>query len=237
MRCLVPVTGVATAAIFGVAIVVALATPAAAAEAGIAAQTGPAASRSQLTSGEYGYAVTGATYTSTTADWTMPSVHCGTQTTYVAIWTGLDGYSSDTVEQIGGEAYCSGGTAGYFGWYEMYPKPQVDFANPVKPGDHLDATVAYTGGSAFTLTLDDLTQGWKQTVKQALAGAARSSAETIVEAPDTLSCTPPQTLASFTGDTVDGTALGSLNPVKVTGDDSHITVSAVSGKTFSVSCG
>src|ERR1700685_3755248 len=61
----------------------------------------------------YGYAVTGATYTSTTADWTMPAVSCATFGTYVSIWTGLDGYSSDTVEQIGAEAYCSGETAEY----------------------------------------------------------------------------------------------------------------------------
>ena len=198
-----------------------------------AASTTPATS--QFAPGEYGYVVTGAKYTSTTADWTMPALRCGTQTTYVAIWTGLDGYSSATVEQIGAEAYCSGGMAGYFGWYEMYPNAQVDFSNSLKPGDHLAVAVTYASGS-FTLTLDDLTQGWTHDVKQTLAGAARSSAETIVEAPGSWSCAPPQTLANFTGDTVDGTALGSLNPVKVTGDDPHITVSAVSGKTFSVSC-
>ena len=232
MRCLVPVTGLATAAIFGGAIVLAMATPAAAS----AASAGPATSQSQFTPGEYGYVVTGAKYTSTTADWIMPTLHCGTQTTYVAIWTGFDGYSSGTIEQIGSEADCSGGTAGYLGWYEMYPNAQVDFSNTLKPGDHLTTSVTYDGSNAFTLTLDDLTQGWTHNVKQALAGAARSSAETIVEAPDSLSCTPPQTLANITGDTVDRSALGSLNPVKVTGSDPHITVSAVSGKTFSVSC-
>jgi hypothetical protein len=229
MRYLVAVTVLAAAAILG------------AASAASAASAAPPASQaaratSQLSPGWYGYVVTGAKYTSTTADWTMPALHCGTQTTYAAIWTGLDGYSSNTVEQIGAEAFCSGGTAAYFGWYEMYPASQVDFSNPVKPGDRLDATVTYNGSNAFTLTLDDLTQGWMHNVKQTLAGAARSSAETIVEVPGTLSCAPPQALAAFTGDTVDGTALGSLNPVKVTGDDPHIVVSAVSGKTFSVSC-
>jgi hypothetical protein len=221
MRCLVAVTGLAIAAILGAA------APASAA---------PAASQAQFTPGGYGYVVTGAKYTSTTADWTMPALHCGTQTTYAAIWTGLDGYSSGTIEQIGAEAFCSSGTASYFGWYEMYPNAQVDFSNTVKPGDHLAASVTYGGSNVFTLTLDDLTQGWTRNVKQTLAGAARSSAETIVEVPGSLSCAPPQTLANITGDTVDGTALGSLNPVKVTGDDPHITVSAVSGKTFSVSC-
>jgi hypothetical protein len=50
-------------------------------------------------------------------------------------------------------------------------------------------------------------------VTQSLAGATRSSAETVLEAPDDLSCAPAQTLAAFTGDTVDGSPLGSENPV------------------------
>src|ERR1035441_5222582 len=49
----------------------------------------------------YGSAVTGATYTSTTADWTMPAVSCTTSGTYIAIWAGLDGYSFPTVGDIG----------------------------------------------------------------------------------------------------------------------------------------
>ena len=84
--------------------------------------------------------------------------------------------------------------------------------------------------------LDDVTAGWDKTVTATLAGAARSSAETIVEAPNTLSCTPTQTLASFTDDTVDGTPLGSLDPTLVSGGDPDITVSAVSAKTFKVTC-
>jgi hypothetical protein len=39
-------------------------------------------------------------------------------------------------------------------------------------------------------------------------------------------CATRQTLAAVTGDTVDGAALGSLAPVKVTGGNPHITVSA-----------
>jgi hypothetical protein len=215
MRYLVSVTAIAAAAILG------LLTPASAAAA---------------PPGWYGYAVTGSTYTSTTADWTMPSLACTSQGAYVAIWTGLDGYSSDTVEQVGAEAYCSGGTAYYYGWYDFYPADPVDFSNTLKPGDHLEAAVTYDGSQKFTVTLSDVTQGWGHTVNKSLAGAARSSAETVVEVPATLSCAPTQTLAAFTGDTVDGSPLGSLDPVKVTGTDPHIIVSAVSGKTFSVTC-
>jgi hypothetical protein len=186
----------------------------------------------------YGYVVTGSTYTSTTADWTMPSLTCGpdSDNNYAAIWTGLDGYQSDTTEQIGAEAYCAGQTASYLGWYDLYPEAAVDFSSKLSPGDELTASVAYDGSSKFTLTLDDLTAGWRQTVTQTLSGSARSSAETIVEVPANLSCAPAETLADFTNDTVDGKALGSLGPVKVTGSDPHITVSDVSGKTFEVTC-
>jgi len=72
-------------------------------------------------------------------------------------------------------------------------------------------------------------------VTEALAGAARSSAETIVEAPGTMACSPIIDIA-FSGDTVDGTALGSLDPIEGTGGDPHISVSPVNGKTFSVTC-
>lgn len=206
---------------------------------GVASSAGAEAAAQVAQPGWYGYVVAGGTYTSTTADWTMPSLTCGAKSsgTYVAIWTGLDGYQSDTIEQIGAEAYCTGMTAGYVGWYELYPQAPVDFSNPLRPGDHLTASVTYNGSSKFTLTLDDITAGWNETVTQALAGTARSSAETVVEvAPDTLICAPAETLANVTDDTVDGVALGSLNPGKLTGQDPHIVVSAVSGKTFKVTC-
>ena len=195
---------------------------------------GPA-SASTLPGDWYGYVVTGATYTSTTADWTMPAVSCATAGTYVSIWTGLDGYSSDTVEQIGAEAYCSGDTAEYYGWYELYPGAAVDFSQTLKAGDSLQASVAYAS-SKFILTLRDVTRGWTQTVTKVLSGAARSSAETVVQVPSTFTCPKPLTLAAFTGDTVDGSPLGGLHPVEGTGGNPDIVVSPVSGETFTVSC-
>jgi hypothetical protein len=194
----------------------------------------------QVTStGWYGYVVTGSTYTGTTADWTMPSITChSTGNTYIVIWTGLDGYSSDTTEQIGAGAECTGDTASYYGWYDLYPADAVDFTNTLRPGDELDASVSYDGSSEFTLTLRDLTQGWDQSVVKTLSGAARSSAETVVGVPSTVTSPlcPAKTLADITGDTVDTTPLGNLDPVKVTGSDPDIIVSSVSGESFSVTC-
>jgi Peptidase A4 family len=191
----------------------------------------------QATSGLYGYGVDSGTYTSTTADWTMPSFSCGGshENTDVAIWTGLDGLSSDTVEQIGAAIACTDGTASYYGWYDLYPEAPVYFSSTLSAGDVLDASVTY-GSSKFTLTLDDVTAGWNHTVTGTLAGAARSSAETGVAVPSTLTCSGTKTLASFTDVTVDGTAMGSLDPVKQSGGDPDIVVSAISGKTFTVTC-
>jgi hypothetical protein len=190
------------------------------------------------TEGWYGYAVTGSTYTSTTADWIVPALACSTSFSDLSIadWTGLDGYSSPTTEQTGIAAECVSGKTTYLGFYDLYPDPVVDFSDTVKAGDTIDASVTYDGSSNFTLKLSDVTQGWTQTVVKALSGADRSSAETIVEAPSTLSCVPHETLGAFTGDTVNGKSLGSLSPVEVNAGNPNITVSAVSGDDFSVSC-
>ena len=208
------------------------------AAAGLVLGTSGTASAATPSGDAYGYVVTGSTYTSSTADWTVPAISCGSagsSSSYISVWTGLDGYTSDTVEQIGSQSACSGPTAEYYGWYELYPEALMTFSQVVKPGDELEAAVSYAG-STFTLTLRNVTEGWSQTVRASLSGARRSSAETLVEVPASYTCATRQTLAAVTGDTVDGVALGSLSPVKVTGGNSHITVSAVSGKTFTVSC-
>ena len=81
----------------------------------------------------------------------MPSVTCaGGATTYSSQWIGIDGYSSDTVEQDGKGASCQAGTPYYNAWYEMYGDEAVDdgyevpLSNsgyPVSPGDAMIASV------------------------------------------------------------------------------------------------
>jgi hypothetical protein len=131
-----------------------------------------------------GYAVTGGTYTSAASSWTVPTLAC-TQSpnTYSSFWVGLDGDTTNTVEQTGIEADCSGTTPVYSGWYEMYPKFPVTYTDPVRAGDAMSAYVNYVGNGYFTLYLHDQTQGWSQTVTQLLKKARRGSAEVITEAP------------------------------------------------------
>jgi hypothetical protein len=143
-----------------------------------------------------GYAATGAagTFTSVSASWAQPTVTCSSQDTFSAFWVGLDGAGSDTVEQTGTEADCSGGAATYQGWYEIFPNAPVFYDNPVDPGDAMSASVVSDGGGEFTLTLADSTQNWTQTTQQSEPDAQLASAEVIAEAPSSQSVLP---LADF----------------------------------------
>ena len=95
----------------------------------------------------------------------------------------------------------------------MYPGPSENYSNTVRAGDHFNASVTFTGSSSFSLFIADTTQGWSHTTVASLAGAARSSAEVIVEAP---CCTAsggilPLTdfgTVSITGSMANGSALG-----------------------------
>jgi Peptidase A4 family len=132
-----------------------------------------------------GYAVSGfGPYRSVSSSWTQPAVDClKTPTGWSAFWVGLDGDTTNTVEQTGTEADCSRGTAVYYAWFEMYPKYPVNYSNPVSPGDSFSASVNYAGRGNFQLTLSDTTKGWSQTTTQRLRSAKLGSAEAIAEAP------------------------------------------------------
>jgi hypothetical protein len=167
-----------------------------------------------------GYAAASGTYTSVSANWTEPTGTCSGSAKYSSFWVGLDGYNSSTVEQTGSEVDCSGSTAEYYSWYEMYPAYPVNFSNPVSPGDQFYGSVTYNGGSSYTLVLKDLTKGWSHTVNATLAGAANSSAEVILEAPCCTASGGILPLAhfspvTFTNATVDGSAIGNANPTQI----------------------
>lgn len=114
--------------------------------------------------------------------WIVPAV-TGRGTSYAAIWVGIDGYSSNTVEQIGTDSDIVNGVPVYYAWYEMYPNPYVTIPGfRARPGDFISAQVFYSGGY-FTLHIANHTSGQSFAVVQTMPGAERSSAEWIVEAP------------------------------------------------------
>src|SRR6059058_1162136 len=117
-----------------------------------------------------GYAVTGSRFTSVSASWTEPTARCS-GTAYSSFWVGLDGDTSNTVEQTGTDADCSGSAPQYYAWYEMYPKFPVNLRGTVRPGDKLSASVTTDGRGGFTLTISDSTQGWTNTTNARLKSA------------------------------------------------------------------
>jgi hypothetical protein len=162
-----------------------------------------------------GYAVTGGTYRSVSANWTQPSVSCSSANTWSSFWVGLDGDTSNTVEQTGTEADCSNGHPVYSGWYEMYPKYPKNYATTVAPGDHMSASVTTSGNGSFTLTLTNSTRGWTQRTTARLRSARLASAEVIAEAPSSSSGVLPLAnfgTVGFSGSTANGATLTSSTP-------------------------
>ena len=113
--------------------------------------------------------------------WVVPTVQ-NTANGYSSAWVGIDGYSSNSVEQIGTEMDYSHGQATYYAWYEMYPSGSVELPLAIKPNDTISASVTYSS-NVYTLTLSDKTSGKSSTISQKASGLSRSSAEWIVEAP------------------------------------------------------
>src|SRR5438876_3624325 len=105
-----------------------------------------------------GFAVTGSGVTDAKGSWIVPSVTCSSSTTYSSFWVGIDGYSSNTVEQIGTDSDCVNGTPAYYVWYEFYPHWSYTVNSiTIHPGDVISAEVSADAKGTFTLTLTDQT--------------------------------------------------------------------------------
>lgn len=165
-----------------------------------------------------GYAAYGSAgkFSSVTATWVQPTVSCGSQNTYSSYWAGLDGYNSSTVEQLGTEADCSGGSPTFYAWYEMYPHRgyYINTVN-VKAGDSYTASVAYRGSGNFVLTLTDNNTHASFSTTQKLGSAKLSSAEAIVEAPYSGGVLPLADFGTvnFSGVNANGSPLGGFSPL------------------------
>jgi hypothetical protein len=153
-----------------------------------------------------GYAVTGPkkSVSDVKSSWIVPAANCtganeGATGGYASLWVGIDGWSSNTVEQIGTDSDCVspqgiGGVPTYYAWFEFYPKPAYYIGNPgngfsgyvVEPGDVIYAEVKFISGNVFAVAISDIRSGvnqWTFTTSSYVGGAQRTSAEWIAEAP------------------------------------------------------
>lgn len=155
-----------------------------------AARTGgaPAGTRTIDSYNWAGYAVAraGLAFRSVRAAFFVPYADCrDTPDASSSHWVGLDGLGSSSVEQIGVAVSCTGTKAGYYAWYEMYPK-SVQMVFQVHPGNAIQASVRYQPSRRkFLLRLRDITSGrhFSRRVRCAASACTRSSAEVISEAP------------------------------------------------------
>jgi Peptidase A4 family len=180
-----------------------------------------------------GYADTGSGFSTVTGSWTEPTATCSGRTeSLAAFWVGIDGYSSDSVEQDGTLVECYRGTAYYYTWWEMYPTNDIQVVGTtLRPGDAISASVVRSG-SSYTLKVTDSTHTANSfTTTQTCSTCANSSAEWIAEAPSSSSGVEP--LSDFHSWTESGATVteGTTSGVISSFTDDEITMTDSSGLT------
>jgi hypothetical protein len=136
-----------------------------------------------------GYAVTGSDFTYVQGSWIVTAVDCTkTPDTDSSEWVGIDGWSSNTVEQIGTDADCNGSSPFYWVWYEFFPYGSVVIKTvSIAPGDKFSASVTYDGEDYYTIAITNETTSESFSKKVKFKGAFKSgppkrdSAEWIME--------------------------------------------------------
>ncbi|HEY4460010.1 MAG TPA: G1 family glutamic endopeptidase [Pseudonocardiaceae bacterium] len=190
-----------------------------------------------------GYIAYNGHYTSVSASWTEPTVNCSPNERSSAVfWTGLDGYGTSDLEQIGTAVDCYSGSPSYSAWYEWFPAGGVGINEPVRPGDQFSSSESTDGNGNFSMTLTNSTAGWSQTYTDYVANAPLSSAEVVVEPPTVGS--GPLPLANFNSVTfanadVNGSGIGNSTngktDIDINGGGLETSTSDLSGaKAFSV---
>ena len=182
-----------------------------------------------------GYADTGSSFTKVSATWTEPGATCSSrQESLAAFWVGIDGYSSDSVEQDGTMIECYDRTAYQYTWWEMYPTNDVQIVGETAAaGDAITSTVTRSGTS-YTLTVTDATHtadSFTKTETCSASSCVDSSAEWIAEAPTGSSGVEPLsdfgTWTAANAAVTEGTTAGTISSFT----DDEITMIDSSGAT------
>lgn len=110
----------------------------------------------------------------------IPSISCPG---FIALWSGIDGYTSNTVEQSGVLGQCIAGQPVFSAWYEFYPSPMTTITNfQVQPGDKM-FTETICNSPSFTVIVQDVSRNETYSTLGTNPGAPCNSAEWVLEAP------------------------------------------------------
>ncbi len=121
-----------------------------------------------------GQIASGTTFSQIAGDWAVPSVQPTQYSGASATWLGIDGgpSSPDSIIQTGTAQNTEGGNTTYYAWYELYPDPPVTLWG-VSPGDQMVARITQNAGSAWTIFIQDTSNG--NTTTQPVSYGARAS--------------------------------------------------------------
>jgi len=140
-------------------------------------------------------------FTSVSASWTVPSVSA-TSPGYSAVWVGMGGVdrSSNRLLQAGTEQDAlSNGSAVYYAWHEVYPRPSV-FVAYISPGDSITVSISQVPANASAwriLIVRNSATILNLTVTVRANLALEATAEFIVERPSIRPRNQLSTLANF----------------------------------------
>lgn len=127
-----------------------------------------------------GLVLTGSGFHGARASWTVPAVKASSEKLYSATWVGVDGVTSSKLIQTGTAQDTAGG---YWPWWELLPNSAEAIPHPVRPGDHIDASVIETASGQWTISMTDTTAGWTWHSRSLRYSPPGLSAEWIEEAP------------------------------------------------------
>jgi hypothetical protein len=137
----------------------------------------------------------------------VPRIICDGTVKNLYIWVGLDGYTNNSVEQVGMWAYCPKGskTPQYGTWWEMWPyNLSQNLSLKIKPGDNLYMEVKVVPGKyIFTLKNQSTRKYVSYSTRCLNNKCERVNAEWIIERPgyartDAYFVIPPYTKTMFT---------------------------------------
>ena len=173
-----------------------------------------------------GYADTGSSFSKVSANWTEPSATCSSRTEQLAaFWVGIDGYSSNSVEQDGTLIECYKRKAYQYTWWEMYPTNAIQVVGRDarrRRRDHFDRDAERYELHADRHRLDAHRNSFTET--ESCSSCENTSAEWIAEAPTGSSSIYP--LADFGSWTASGASVteGSTSGVISSFTDDEITM-------------
>ena len=171
-----------------------------------------------MTTGNWsGYAISGAngSVTDVKGSWFVPAVNCSQTPSGgdSSFWLGIDGFSSNTVEQVGTDSDCVNGRPVYYAWYEFYPHFSYTINSlPIQPGDSISAEVKAASGGKFTVTLS-VNHGTPFSISTKMQNAKLSSAEWVAEAPYSGGILPLADFGSVTFASCEATVSGVSGPI------------------------